>query len=100
MSDGRRDEGAPLASVYLRTLLQVNLTTSLAYLAPFAIVAIGLPVLFWYRPGLAEARVGGLPLALLLLGLVVYPLLVMAGRMYLRSAEAAEEEFSDLVERP
>lgn len=100
MADLSREDGAPLASVYLRTLLHVNLGTSFAYLAPFVIVAVGLPVLFWLNPGAADIRVLGLPLSWMVLGMVCYPGLAIAGFMYMRSAEKTEEEFSDLVERP
>lgn len=100
MAEVPREDGAPLASVYLRTLLHINLATSLAYLAPFFVVALGLPILFWLKPGVADIRVIGLPLSWLLLGLVCYPGLAILGYMYMRSAETTEEEFSDLVERP
>jgi hypothetical protein len=44
-------------------------------------------------------RVAGVPLPWLLLGLVVYPLLVLLGWVYVRRAERNEQTFSDLVDR-
>ncbi len=100
MAEVPREDGAPLASVYLRTLLHINLATSLAYLAPFLVVAVGLPLMFWLKPSVAGIRVIGLPLSWMVLGLACYPGLAVLGYLYMRSAETTEEEFSDLVERP
>ena len=58
----------------------------------------GLPLLFHVAPGLAGVRLAGVPLAWWLLGLLVYPWLVVLGWVYVRSAEANEADFADLVE--
>ena len=42
-------------------------------------------------------RVLGVPLPWLLLGVVVYPFLVLLGWLYVRRAERNERDFADLV---
>ena len=58
-----------------------------------------LPLVFHLVPGLADVDVIGMPLPWLLLGVVVYPVLVLLGWRYVRSAERNERDFADLVER-
>jgi hypothetical protein len=42
----------------------------------------------------------GLHLPWVLLGVLVFPVVVLAGWFYVRQAERGEREFADLVERP
>jgi hypothetical protein len=58
-----------------------------------------LPVLFVLAPETRTTTVLGVPLPWLLLGLVVYPFLVLLGWVYVHRAERNEQSFSDLVER-
>ena len=46
----------------------------------------------------ARSSCSGLPLPWLLLAVVVYPVVVVAGWWYSRRAERAEREFTELVE--
>ncbi|MGH8874987.1 MAG: hypothetical protein ACRDVM_07035 [Acidimicrobiia bacterium] len=92
------DDETALAPLYLRSLVRVHLSISGVFLAAFAVLAIGLPVVFWIFPSAAALEVAGLPLVFLMLGLVVYPLLVLIGWLYVRAVEDAEEEFSELVD--
>lgn len=83
----------------MRALIRAQLRLALRVVAVLAVVLGGLPLLFGARPGLRTAQVLGIPLPWLLLGVVVYPLLVAGGWLFVRSAERNEREFSDLVER-
>ena len=49
------------------------------------------------RPG-SDLHVLGLPLGWLLLGVLVYPLLVLLGWVYVRRAERNERHFADLMD--
>ena len=57
-----------------------------------------LPLLFRLFPGLVEVDVAGLPLSWLLLGLLVYPWLVLLGLWYVRRAERNERDFVLLLQ--
>ena len=56
-----------------------------------------LPLVFFVLPGLAERQLAGIPLPWLMLGLGVYPLLVLLGWRYVVRAERNERDFVDLT---
>jgi hypothetical protein len=58
-----------------------------------------LPALFTLVPGVRDAELGGIPLPWVVLGVLVYPLLLLLGWFFVRQAERTEHEFAELVER-
>lgn len=84
--------------LYLRSLIRLHLSISIVHMAVFALIAIGLPVLFWIFPGLAAYRIGSIPLAWVILGGGGYPILIAIGWSYVRAVEAAEAEYTELVD--
>jgi len=94
----REDPEAPLDPIYLRTVLRVNLTTSLVHFGLFLLVILGGPIVFWFFPTTTGVHVGPLPLPWFYLGIASFPLLVLIGWRYLRDVEEDEDEFSDLVD--
>jgi hypothetical protein len=97
----RREVGeqTALGEVVLRSLERAQLRLALLVAAVVGAVMFGIPVLFLAWPAARQAQVGGLPLGWLLLGLVVFPVIVVAGWLYVRGAERNERRFSRLVER-
>ena len=94
---GDIDEETPLGGVYLGSLLREQLWLALRIVG-LLVVAIGsLPLVFHLAPGLTDVRVIGMPLPWLLLGIVVYPVLVLLGWRYVRRAERNERDFADLM---
>lgn len=91
------DAGTELGAVYMRSLLREQRRLALRVLAVLTLTVGVLPLLFHLWPGLGEIRVVGVPLPWLLLGVVVYPWLVLLGWRYLRRAEAIERDFAELV---
>lgn len=93
------DEQTALGLTYMRSLVRTQLRLGLAVLAvvlvPLALIPAGLAV----APGLAQLTVGVVPVPWLLLGVVVYPLLVLVGWRYVRQAERNEAEFERIVTR-
>jgi len=83
----------------LRALTRAQLATTLAVLGPTAVLLAAYPLLATLIPGLATARIGGVPLALMVLGGGIYPPLVALGLWYVRRAERVERRFTDLLER-
>jgi membrane protein implicated in regulation of membrane protease activity len=84
----------------MRSLRRSQLRLGLLVCAALAVLLGGLPVLFALVPALGSVRLLGLPLPWLLLGVVAYPFMVGVCWFYVRQAERAEREFSELVERP
>jgi hypothetical protein len=91
-----------------QTLLGLAMITSLrrAQLRLAVIVGLGIavllggiPLLFLALPALREARVAGLSLGWLVLGVLVFPAIWLAAWAYVRAAERNESDFVDLVER-
>lgn len=91
-------EQTALGDVYLRSLLREQLGLALAVLTALALTLGLLPLAFHLWPGLADLDVAGVPIAWLLLGVVVYPFLLLLGWRYVRSVERNEQDFADLVE--
>jgi hypothetical protein len=91
------DEQTQLGGVYLASLLREQLSLALRIIA-LLIVGVGsMPLLFHLAPGLADVDLLGLPLPWLLLGVVVYPVLVLLGWRYVVRAERNESDFADLL---
>lgn len=92
------DEQTRLGEIYLRSLLREQLRLAVVALSVLGVVIGTLPALFYLAPGLAEVRLLGFPLPWLVLGIAVYPFLVVVGWRYVRAAERNERSFADLVD--
>jgi hypothetical protein len=91
------DAGTRLGGVYMRSLLREQLRLAVGVLAVMGLTIGLLPLVFYLAPGLSDVRLLGLPLGWLLLGVVVYPTLVLLGWGYVRRAERNEHDFAELV---
>ncbi len=94
---GDIDEQTQLGEVYLGSLLREQLTLALRIIALLVLGVGSMPLLFHLAPGLAGVHLVGLPIAWLLLGVVVYPVLIVLGWRYVVSAERNERDFADLL---
>jgi hypothetical protein len=93
------DEQTRVGEVYMHSLIQSQLRLGLAVIAGAVVVLGGLPLLFALVPATRTVAVFGVPLPWLLLGVVVYPVLYVAARIYVRHAERIEAEFTEFVGR-
>lgn len=93
------DEQTSLGESYMRSLMRTQLRLSVAMLAVAIIPLAMLPVVFSLDAGIGELTVGSVPLPWLLLGVAVYPLLLLVGWRYVRQAERNEAEFERIVSR-
>lgn len=93
------DEQTRLGELYMTALVRAQWRLSLSVLASATVVIGGLPLLFLLVPGTMNVHVGPIPLPWLILGLLVYPAVWLAGRYYVRRSERIEREFIDLVAR-
>lgn len=95
---GDIDEQTHLGAVYVRSLLREQLWLAARILTLLLVLVGSLPLVFHLFPGLTDVHALGLPLPWLLLGVVVYPLLVLLGWRYVRRAERNEDAFTDLMQ--
>ncbi|MDO9378170.1 MAG: hypothetical protein Q7T56_04900 [Nocardioidaceae bacterium] len=94
------DESTGVGEVYMRSLVRTQLRLALLTVLALAVTVGALPLAFAAYPELLAWRLRGVPLAWLVLGGGVYPLLFGLGWAYVRASERAERDFADLVERP
>ncbi|PVG82407.1 hypothetical protein DDE18_13145 [Nocardioides gansuensis] len=92
------DEETALGAVLISSLLRTQLRLAMMVLLPLLVVAAGLPLAFHLWPALAGIRLLGVPVPWLVLGVLVYPFLLLLGWQYVRRAERHEREFAELVE--
>jgi len=93
------DEQDVVGELLVRSLVRAQLGLALRLGAVLALLLGGLPLLFALVPAVRDARVAGLPLPWLLLGVLVHPALLACGWLHVRLAERAERDFVELVDR-
>lgn len=97
------DDQTALGSVLMSSLMSSQLRLAAWTLTPAVAFMVGVPLAFQLWPGWASAEVLRVPVAWLLLGFAIYPVLVVLGWLYVRRAEANERDFAELLdvaERP
>jgi hypothetical protein len=93
------DERTALGEVYMEALIRAQLRLGAAVLAATALLLGGLPLLFLAVPATSSLRFWQVPLPWLALGVLVYPVVLVAARYYVRHSERIERDFADLVAR-
>jgi hypothetical protein len=93
------DEQTQLGELYMATLIRAQWRLSLSVLASTMLMIGTLPLLFLLVPATREMHVGPIPLPWLILGVLIYPAVWLAGRYYVRQSEQIEREFTELVAR-
>ncbi len=91
------DAESPLSEVYLDSLLAAQLRLAGRILLVLVLTVGSLPLVFLVVPDLAAVTPFGLPLSWLLLGVGVYPVLVLLGWRFVVRAERNERDFVDLT---
>ena len=92
------DESTGVGEVYMRSLIRSQLRAALTVTTTLVLSIGALPIVFLAFDSVTEFRVAGVPLPWIVLGVVVYPALLLLGWLYLRQAERAEHDFTELVE--
>jgi hypothetical protein len=83
----------------MRSLIRTQRTLGLLVVGLVAGGLATLPLVFTFAPAVSRTEVFGIGLPWVLLGVVVFPVFVLAGWFYVRQAERSEREFAELVER-
>lgn len=82
----------------VRGLVRAQLGLALRLGVSVTLIFVAIPILGATVDSFASATVFGLRLNWLILGLLPYPLLYLAGRLYIRLAEQAERDFIRLTD--
>jgi len=93
------DEQTRLGEIYMLSLVQSQLRLTLAVIGGVLLVLGSIPLLFWLVPPTRTLSIFGLPLPWVILGILVYPVVYVAARVYVRNAERIEAEFTEFVGR-
>jgi hypothetical protein len=90
-------EQTALGGIYLRSLLREQLGLAGRVLVLMVVTLGVLPLVFHLWPDLAHRQVLGIPISWLVLGVLVYPFLLLLGWRYVRRVERNERDFAELV---
>ncbi|MDQ1537333.1 MAG: hypothetical protein QOE58_1726 [Actinomycetota bacterium] len=93
------DEQTRLGELYMATLIRAQWRLAMSVLVPATMMIGGLPLLFLLVPATRSLNIGPIPLPWLILGVLIYPAIWLAGRYYVRQSEQIEREFTQLVSR-
>ena len=93
------DEQTGLGEVYMLSLIRSQRRLAVTVCAGIALLLVGTALLGAFANKFAQARVLGVPLPWLVLGVLVYPPLIALGWYAVRSAERTERDFLQLVRR-
>jgi hypothetical protein len=92
-------EQTPIGEALAKGLVRAQLGLALRLAGVVAVGLGGLPLVFAAAPALGHARIFGVALPWVLLGVVAYPFLFAVGAAYVHLAERTEQEFTSLVDR-
>lgn len=87
-----------MGAVFLEALMRRQLRLSLAIAAVFLIIIGGQPLLPLIWSGYGDISILGFPLPWIVLGGLSYPLMAVLGILYVKRAEAIDDEFTDLLQ--
>lgn len=93
------DESTTIGELYVRSLVRSQLRAALTVVATVLLLVASLPLVFVLVDDVTQARLLGVPLPWVLLGVAVYPVLIVVAWLYVRQAERAEQDFAGLVEQ-
>lgn len=78
----------------LRTVMSRQAALGLQIGAVFLSLLLGLPLVNWLAPGLANAPVGGFTASWLFLGILFYPITWVLSKVFIAASNRIEEELA------
>jgi uncharacterized membrane protein (DUF485 family) len=93
------DEQTRLGDVYMSSLIRSQRRLALMTCAAVTVLLAGTVLLGAYSRNFVAARLFGVPVPWLVLGVLIYPPLIALGWWTMRTAERNERAFIDLVRR-
>lgn len=92
------DEQTEVGELFIGSLIRSQLRLALVVAGGFLLILLGVPVLLAFLPVIADLTLFTVPAPWILLGAGVYPLVIVCGALYVRSAARNEKRFLDLVD--
>jgi hypothetical protein len=92
------DEQTEVGELFIGSLIRSQLRLALVVAGGFLLILLGVPVLLAFLPVIADLTVFTVPAPWILLGAGVYPLVIVCGVLYVRSAARNEQRFLDLMD--
>jgi hypothetical protein len=92
------DESTGIGEIYMRSLIRSQLRAALTVALTIVLGIGALPLVFLAFDTVTEFELLGVPAPWLILGVLVYPGLFGLGWVYIRQAERAERDFTELVD--
>lgn len=91
-------QDSAVGQVFVRSLIRSQLRLAIVVASGFLLILGAFPLLLAVLPGLAEIRIGGIPIDWILLGAGIYPVIGLSAWLYIRSAARNEARYRDLAE--
>ncbi|MCX5045784.1 hypothetical protein OG921_21695 [Aldersonia sp. NBC_00410] len=91
-------EQTAVGEALIRGLMRAQLGLAIRVVVVIVLLVGSIPLLCFTFPAFGAASVWGVRLPWLFLGALVYPLLYVVGKVYVRLAERNEQEFTDVLE--
>lgn len=91
-------EDSEVGQVFVRSLIRSQLRLAVVVAVGFLLILLVFPLLLAVVPGLDQAAFLGVPFNWLLLGVGVYPVILLSAWLYVRTATRNEARYLDLVE--
>ncbi|WP_404321673.1 hypothetical protein [Arthrobacter luteolus] len=92
------DEQSEVGEVFLSSLIRSQLRLALVVAGGFGLILLGVPLVLALFPEIGAVELLGIPVPWVLLGFGVYPLVIISGALYVRSANRNEKRFQDLLD--
>jgi len=86
------------STLYVRSLIRSQLRVAVVAAGSFALVLAGITATLALVPEVREFTVGGIPIAWVVLGAGVYPLVLLVAVLVVRAADRNEERYRSLAE--
>lgn len=91
-------EQTEVGDALVRGLMRAQLGLAVRLATALTVLIAAIPLLGIVFPALTDAELFGIRLNWLVLGVLLYPVLYLSGRAYVRLAEQAEDDFVGVVD--
>lgn len=91
------ESGDP-AALYVRSLIRSQRRLAIVCAVAFVVILAAVPVAFGALPWLDDARVGPVPMSWLVLGVGMFPVIIVIAALYERAATRNESRYRSLAD--
>ena len=88
------------STLYVRSLIRSQLRVALLAAGSFAVVLAGITALLALVPEVRALTVAGIPIAWIVLGAGIYPIVLLIGALVVRATDRNEARYRSLAEEP